>query len=88
LEVVLEVFGEIFADMGALQRHISKIQWFGPQQNRAVMHAKKLYVLGLADDDVRRYEFATAVKLLSYITEAKRLVATRSVILLHRNSDK
>jgi hypothetical protein len=53
-----------------------------------VIHDRKLYVLGLADDDVRRYEFATAVKLLSYITEAKRLVATRSVILLHRNSDK
>ena len=53
-----------------------------------MIHDRKLYVLGLADDDVRRYEFATAVKLMNYITEAKRLVSTRAVLLLHGNSNK
>ena len=84
----MDEFDDIFNDMGELQLHISKHQWFGPQQNRAVIHDRKLYVLGLADDDVRRYEFATAVKLMNYITEAKRLVSTRAVLLLHGNSNK
>ena len=88
LEVVRRAFAHDFIDMSALQLHISKQQWLGPQENLAVTHGKKLYILADADADARRYKLATAVKLLNYVTETERIFATRAAMLLHWNFEK
>jgi hypothetical protein len=66
LAVVREVYSDYFTDMSALMRHVSKRQWFGPQENLAVVHNKRLVIVGVADSHASRYELRTALKLLEF----------------------